>query len=333
MSQKVSIIIPIYNVEKYLNRCLESVVNQSYINLEIILVDDGSKDASSEICELWAKKDSRIRLIKKQNGGLSDARNAGTKVAAGEFVFYLDSDDYIRSDAIELLVAEMNISSADMVICNYEYITDDGIVIHKNSPIKDEMLNTQQIINKLHEMNWPYYVTAWNKLYKKEIISQIEFPVGRIHEDLYVAHKVFAKCRYISVVNQKLYYYVQRNNSIMSTSVSAAHFDAVDAMIKRYWFYIDNGYKFEFQDVFDQMNFEKKYYLKQIGRLFDSDVKKRLLEINRQFRKILIDRNGLFSMKTIGMVKYTYIGDLTRFYMEKMAFRHKLSALKKLFIS
>ena len=239
----VTVIVPIYKVEKYINHCIKSITSQSYANLQIILVDDGSPDECPMICDKWAEKDDRITVIHKKNGGLSDARNAGLEIADGKYIVFVDSDDYIHTDMITKLYDAIIENNADLAVCNYEYVQEDGAIKQEYSPIKTELLTQTEYFSKLQQPSWWFYTTAWNKLYKREIFQTLRFPVGKVHEDVAVVHWVIDQCNLIAVSEEKLYYYVQRNNSIMSSRHSIKRMDEVEAMIDRYYYYQDKNLK------------------------------------------------------------------------------------------
>lgn len=238
----ISIIVPVYNVEEYLDRCICSIVNQTYKNIEIILVDDGSEDESGKKCDEWKYKDTRIKVIHKENGGLSDARNIGIKNAVGELIGFIDSDDYINETFYEKLYYALITTNADMVICNYDFVDNNGILVKGNPQIiKDEVMKKSDYYNKLLITDSFYYVTAWNKLYKKEIFDDIKFPLRKLHEDEFTIHHIVSKCNIITSIKDTLYYYVQRPESIMSLSFNVKRLDAVLAFIDRYDFFCNLG--------------------------------------------------------------------------------------------
>lgn len=212
---KVSVIIPVYNVEKYLQRCIESVIKQTHKDIEIILVDDGSKDKSGEFCDLWAEKDNRIKVLHKANGGLSSARNVGNSIATGDYILYLDSDDYLSISCISKLVNMCEKTGSDISIIQMKYVSEnmnEEIHIDEKSFIK--VLSAEKAIEaSLYQRL--YSCCAPAKLYKKEIIEGIEFPMGRVSEDLATCHLFLDKAQKISYTNAIGYYYRQHSNSIM----------------------------------------------------------------------------------------------------------------------
>lgn len=221
----VSIIIPIYNVELYLERCIKSVIQQSYKKLEIILVNDGSQDNSAQICDRYAKMDERIVVLHKKNGGLSDARNCGLSNAKGEYITFLDSDDYLNTEYINYLVQLLEKNNAELSMCGYQKVYDTPK--SKNESV--DKINAEEIISGETALERFCYQKiqqeAWAKLYKKELFSDIKFPVGKLYEDYGTIYKIFYKCKKIAIGNEKLYYYYQRANSIMNTAFSIRDMD------------------------------------------------------------------------------------------------------------
>lgn len=208
----VSIVIPVYNVEKYLEDCVNSVISQTYRDLQIILVDDGSTDSSGDICDVFAEKDERIQVIHKKNGGLSEARNVGTAVSDGAFVFYLDSDDYLENDALQVLLRTQDQHRADVVVGNYFYTYDDHEDVAEN---KGQVLDKATSIKRL--MSGEIQTFAWGKLVRAEIAKRHKFPVGLLFEDHFWTHLVFQDSDIIACIPQPLVHYRQRQNSISYT--------------------------------------------------------------------------------------------------------------------
>jgi len=212
---KVSVIIPVYNVEKYLYRCIESVVHQTYEDLEIILIDDGSKDSSGKLCDQWAKKDDRIKVLHKENGGLSSARNAGNSLVTGDYILYLDSDDFLSRDCVKKSVYMCKKLDADVAIMQMMYISEStNEEIHTNEKEFIKVLDSQEAIEaSLYQQI--YSCCAPAKLYKKKIVDGIDFPVGRVSEDLATCHLFLDKAEKVAYSNAIGYYYRQHDNSIM----------------------------------------------------------------------------------------------------------------------
>lgn len=213
-SPLISVIVPIYKVEKYLDRCVESIVNQTYKNLEIILVDDGSPDNCPLMCDSWKEKDNRIKVVHKENGGLSDARNAGIPVATGEYVTFIDSDDWIESNAFEEMLEQLIVNDCDVCSCGVKMVWDNG----HEKPLTDShsMMvyeNTEKILEAF--LSGVIIQTVWNKLYRKSVISDVFFPVGKIYEDEFWSWKVMAKSNRLVCIDNCFYNYYQNDSSIM----------------------------------------------------------------------------------------------------------------------
>lgn len=233
--QLVSIIVPVYKVEKYLEKCVNSILHQTYQNIEIILVDDGSPDNSGKLCEKLKSKDPRIIVLHKDNGGLSDARNYGLQYAHGSLVMFVDSDDYIHTNMVEIMYEKMNLDGTDLVICDCCKVDQFGKLLENRNQkdIESKIVNSDEMLNILcTEQGW-HFVPAWNKLYKRKIWDELLFPKGKLHEDEYVIHKVIEKCKRISIIGDKLYYYVQRNGSIMNTITDRNRLDGTEALLER----------------------------------------------------------------------------------------------------
>ncbi|WP_343338753.1 Undecaprenyl-phosphate 4-deoxy-4-formamido-L-arabinose transferase [Terrisporobacter petrolearius] len=233
MEKKISVIVPIYNVEQYLRKCVDSIINQTYKNLEIILVDDGSPDNCPTICDEYAKKDKRVRVIHKKNGGLSDARNAGLEIVTCDFITFVDSDDWIKLDTYEIMMKAMNEYNADIVVSNINYVYDNK-VNKKYNEGKIHVFNKEEAMNELIHDGLVQAV-VWNKLYKKDLINDMKFKVGKINEDEFFTYKICAKAEKVVYMPNTLYQYRQRENSIMG-SYSLKRLDSVDALYERLQF-------------------------------------------------------------------------------------------------
>ena len=250
----ISIIIPVYNVEKYIRYCLDSVINQTYKNLEIIIVDDGSKDSSGQIADEYALKDSRIKVIHKENGGLSDARNVGLGVITGKYVAFLDSDDVISLDFYEYLYNLIKQNDYDIAECEFLRIPSDDI--EKVQEILDE--KNKEIEIKVKEetskdalcdfygryLN-PYVnkVVVWNKLYKSDIYKDIRYPVGRFHEDEFTTYKILNKITKMITSTRKMHGYMQTSNSIMRRDIKQKQIeDNLEAYAAAIEFFKDNKF-------------------------------------------------------------------------------------------
>lgn len=223
--EKISIIVPIYNVEKYLEQCINSIIEQTYQNLEIILVDDGATDNSGKICDEYLKKDNRIKVIHKQNGGLSDARNAGVEIATGDFIGFVDSDDYIEKDMYELLHRNMLKEGADISCCNRFLVYENKIEVYGTDEYY-EVMNSSRAIEFSCMIGY-IGISAYTKLYQKELFDEIRYPKGKINEDMYTTYKLFDKANKVIYDATPKYYYRQRKGSI--TNSKKINVNAIEA--------------------------------------------------------------------------------------------------------
>lgn len=245
MEKLISVIVPVYKVENYIGKCIESLINQTYTNLEIILVDDGSPDKSADICKEYAKKDKRIMLVHKENGGLSDARNFGLEKAHGELIGFVDSDDYINENMYEILANTMEQTGADIVISNLEEVYEDNppkTVVNINDNQKIRILNNIEAQSVYYdESNIRIaFTVAWNKLYKREVLSDIRYPKGYIHEDEFTTFKYLYNAKNIAFIDVPLYYYLRRDTGIMGSGFNEKKFHLLKAYEERIQYYANN---------------------------------------------------------------------------------------------
>ncbi len=265
MSQEkalISVIIPVYKVEKYVERCIQSVINQTYENLQIILVDDGSPDNCGKICDEYAKKDHRIEVIHKSNGGLSDARNKGLEIAKGEYIGFVDSDDYIEADMYEVLYNLLKQYNADVSICNF-YTVSQGKISIKNADNGINEYNRIEILKEiLLDRNIQSY--AWNKLYKKELFDEIKYPIGKKYEDIGTTFFLLEKCNKVVVTGKSEYYYINRQDSIVNNVTETTITDYIELIMQRYD-YIEENIK--------ELSSYNKDYLKRILKTAEKDIK------------------------------------------------------------
>lgn len=218
----ISVIVPVYKVEKYLNRCVDSIINQTYCDLEIILVDDGSPDNCGKICDDYAKKDNRIKVIHKENGGLSDARNAGLNVATGDYIGFVDSDDYIKSDMYKNMIS--SIKDNDICMCGCEIIDEDGNLLSEDG-FKNQIFLGADIVSNVV---LPLKTSVWNKIFKREFIGDNKFPNGYIHgEDLVFLTNIINPDTKLVTIEYNGYNYIKHSNSITTSSFSKKSFDEV----------------------------------------------------------------------------------------------------------
>ncbi|MFJ7728164.1 glycosyltransferase family 2 protein [Neobacillus sp. NPDC097160] len=240
---KISVVVPIFKVEKYLNRCVDSIINQTYSNLEIILVDDGSPDACGMIAEEYAVSDDRIKVFHKKNGGLSDARNFGIQYVTGEFILFVDSDDWLEKTMIEKMINISLSYNADVVQSAFYYAYEDYLLFDNRYYQKDDPPIVLDNISLMTELvvNERVKNFAWGKLYKTEIIKGIPFKKGVLFEDVFWAHQVIQRVNIYVILNQPLCFYFQRGDSIVS-SYNPKNLDIIKGLKERQCF-IEEFYK------------------------------------------------------------------------------------------
>lgn len=230
METLISIIVPVYMTEQYLKKCIESICSQTYNNIEIILVDDGSYDRCGEICDKYKEKDARIKVIHKENGGLSSARNAGIDAATGEYIAFVDSDDSISSVFIETLYCLCKKYDCLISQCDFLFVDEDSICLDRQLNCKEEVITGKEAIYRCcKQPDAVKYNVAWNKLYKKELFQNIRYPEGKIHEDEYTSWKIFSITEKVAISNGYLYWYLQRKNSIVSEKYNIKRLDRLEA--------------------------------------------------------------------------------------------------------
>lgn len=217
----VSVIVPVYNVEQQINRCVESICHQSYNNIEILLVDDGSNDDSGSMCDEWASKDPRIKVFHKANGGLSDARNYGIDRAAGELMMFVDSDDYIAVDMIEVLYDLLVEHDAEISICDPVHVFDDESASFRHDESTVVLSARDAVKELLYQTS--FLTSAWGKLYVASCFSELRFPVGALFEDSAIMYKTFETARRVAYTPSKLYAYCHRENSITTSAFDKRH--------------------------------------------------------------------------------------------------------------
>lgn len=226
----ISVIVPIYKVEKFLNDCIQSIVNQTYQNLQIILVDDGSPDHCGDMCEEWAKQDKRIEVIHKENGGLSDARNAGLLRATGAFIAFVDSDDWIEPKMYENMMAALIAEEADIVACG---IMDSYFEKKVEHSMPYRVGSSEEFLKFIYE-DTTFPVSAVNKLYRKHCWNNLRFPKGKLCEDAFTTYLLVDQAKRIVQIPDILYHYRIRESSIMTTKFRPARMDEEEAWRKNY---------------------------------------------------------------------------------------------------
>lgn len=244
MKDLISVIVPIYNVENYLEKCIRSIQKQTYENLEIILVDDGSPDQCGKLCDEEAKKDARIQVIHKINGGLSDARNAGLDIATGNYILFIDSDDFIHPQMVQYLHELAEEQQAEIAVCDFQYVEEGSEepfeLLDPQAKKKCQMMNGRemQFCYFNDKENRVMYTVAWNKLYRRELFEEIRYPKGKVHEDEFTTFKICYQADRIAISKEKLYAYLVRKQSIMG-QFNKRRFDLLEAYREKMRFYVD----------------------------------------------------------------------------------------------
>jgi glycosyltransferase involved in cell wall biosynthesis len=250
-------------------------------------VDDGSTDKSGNLCEEYAKFDERVNVIHKKNGGLSDARNAGISVANGKYITFVDSDDYIDFNMIYLMYQRIIKDNTDMCMCNFCRVDEEGNLLYEeyNSLIKNKVLEKNQIFSEFTGLTHSKYVVACCKLYKKEIFNECRYIKGKTHEDEFIVHHILDRCNKISCMEDRLYYYLKRANSIMNSGFSIKRMDAVEAILERTQFAIEKDI-----NILTEASFINAFEILVQGYINldfnDEKVKKRMNELKQYFDRL-----------------------------------------------
>ena len=233
-----TIIVPVYKVEKYLHRCVDSILDQTYKNIEVILVDDGSPDKCGEICDEYCRQDNRVKVIHKKNGGLSEARNFGIAQASGEYIFFVDSDDWVDCDYCSSAISDLVQEKADVVIFGYNRVDEDDNLVDISTALQAKKLSTEEAMRGLIDGTIANY--AWNKVYKRRLFSEIKYPVGRLWEDVGTTYRVFDKCESLYLSNRVSYNYLVRKSGITGVHSFKADIDIYEQRKEQYLFLQEN---------------------------------------------------------------------------------------------
>lgn len=234
----ISVIVPVYNVGEYLCECIDSILSQTYQNLEIILVDDGSMDDCPELCDSYASKDSRVKVIHQENRGLSAARNKGYEASSGRYIAFVDADDMIFSTYIEMLYSLIVKNNAQIAICSYTRAQNGQ---DEKTVTQEYVLPSEKMLKEWHGKRKSIETVVWNKLYSREIFEKFEhskiFPEGKTHEDIYTSHLFVSLAKTIAITNKILYFYRKREKSISRTYTKEAAKADLDAQKARMRFF------------------------------------------------------------------------------------------------
>ena len=249
MSELISVIIPIYNVEQYLEKCIDSILVQTYRNLEIILCGDGSTDGCGAICDRYAALDSRIRVIHKVNGGLSDARNAGIEAARGSWYVFIDSDDFITPDTIERMYAAAVSTNSQIAVCNMVRIYDDGVTEPFYCPAQEQRLLAGE--KRFETLKQP---SVCNKLFRADLFDGVRFPKGKFYEDTFVYHIFAHRAESIVLTGHDGYFYLSRKESILGQPhYTDRYFDRIEAVYRRVLYLIEHQVPYYAQEACESL--------------------------------------------------------------------------------
>lgn len=245
MKTLISVIIPVYNVERYIKKCVISVLNQDCKQLEILLIDDGSTDASGKICDELAGTDTRIRVFHQKNQGLSAARNRGIDAAKGDYLGFVDADDYIEPDMYSMLLHNLEEEQADMSFCAYKKeFEGDGSVVSPTLVNEKQCMERAQLLELLYKPELTVYMpVAWNKLYRRELFEGLRYPEGKYHEDEYLIHRLLGRVQRAVLLPDVKYTYVIHDDSIMGRRSTARSRDWIGALVERCEYYKDRNWE------------------------------------------------------------------------------------------
>lgn len=303
---EVSIIVPVYQVEKYIRQCVDSILAQTFTDFELILVDDGSKDKSGQICDEYAVLDQRVKVIHKENGGLSDARNCGMDQAVGNYFMFVDSDDYIAPTMLEYLYKALMNKEADIAVCNFLHFFEEDRKRDFSTNIQSEVLSGAEIFySRKNERVYGIWTVAWNKLYKRETLGNVRFRFGKYHEDEFWANDIYQMDIKVVTIPECLYYYRQRDNSIMGRKNIKRDFDILEALQERIAVYFmderhaDQAYKV--------MIFSLEYLAESKKLITNKDEENQFLQAEKK-TKDMIKRLKKMKLSKIKSVSLVFIG-------------------------
>lgn len=318
---KISVIVPVYNVENYLDKCLNSLVNQTLKDIEIIVVNDGAKDNSQKIIDEYAGKYNNIKSYIKENGGLSSARNYGLKMATSDFIAFVDSDDYVDYTMYEKMYNKMISDDFDIVVCDL-YMKYPNKQIYTSSNIKNDLMNKAEIKDAILNI----YPVAWNKLYKKDLFKDLHFKEKVWFEDVEILHRMFPRFNKIGVVKDPLYYYVQRDGAITS-KVNLKIYDYIDNFNGIIEYHKKNNTYNEYKDVLEYCYVRYIYatFMKRVLELDYNEYKKALdfavKSVSKNFKNY--KRNILFykSFKGLYLIAFNKFNAILLYKIKHLFFK------------
>jgi len=333
-SDLITIVVPVYKVEKYLDECIKSLLNQTYRNIEIILIDDGSPDNCGKMCDEYEIKDNRIKVIHKENGGLSDARNHGIDIAQGKYITFVDSDDYVNDKYIEYLYNAIKTNKVQISQCNISKVNDEKQILCQLGYQDTQIKLGKEMIKDIYSEHWLENIVVWNKMYAIELFKELRYPVGKIHEDEFITYKILYSIEKVAIIKDCLYNYRQSEDSITGRKFFIKRLDALQAFEERMKFFEEKSEK----ELYD---FTQRQYLLLIIEYYqkilkDADNSKNVL--NDLLKKY---RNEFKKTSTNEFINKEIKRDMNLFYYipkilykiqelrEKKLIRRILSKLKK----
>ena len=300
---EVSIIVPVYQVEKYIRQCVDSILAQTFTDFELILVDDGAKDNSGKICDEYVGIDERVRVIHKENGGLSDARNKGMNQATGNYFMFVDSDDYIAPTMVECLYKNILHEYADIAVCNFLYFFESDRKKDFSTNIESEVLSGTEIFyNRKNERNYGFWTIACNKLYKRATFGNIRFRFGKYHEDEFWANDIYQMDIKVVTIPECLYYYRQRDNSIMGKKSIERNLDIIEALQERIDIYLKEQ---KYSDQAYKVLIYSLEYLEESKRMItNKDEENNFIQAEKRTKNIVkqLKKRNLPKMKSVSLV-------------------------------
>lgn len=311
MQDLVSVVVPVYNAQKYLQSCVDSIINQTYRNLEIILVDDGSTDQSGMICDEYADKDERIRVVHKENGGAADARNAGLQCVKGEYIVFIDSDDFVHARFIELLLAIAKKKEADIVVGDYvlfhEGDSREDKVFYESDIDKAEVLTQKHLYNNdFIKRETVRFVVPWGKICKSKLFEGICYPVGKINEDTWVSYKIIEKANKVVYFKEPIYYWHENMQSVTHGKFSIKYLSGLDAFKEQLEYYQSVGKMRHVEIVYDEYRdwfFWCYNEMKAAGMDYKKELKPYYIYMKKYIRYIKMTR----SIGIKAWIKYRYL--------------------------
>ena len=293
MEDLISVIVPVYNVQEYLKKCIDSIIKQTYKNIEIILVDDGSTDNSGKICDEYKKIDKRIKVIHKENKGLSDARNVGIDIATGKYVTFIDSDDFVSDIYIEYMYSIMKKTNSDIGICKIKVIYDRNIKEQRKIDIEPKIYNKIQAFENLLYSEG-IDVAANAKIYPKYYFDDIKYPINEKYEDVAIIYKIFEKTTQIAYGNLECYYYYVRIGSISKSGFNKGELDYLKNT-EQMLTYLENNYK-ELKQAVTRFRLYSRFRILRIllfSETKDEKLKETMIkDIKKYYKKILKDKRA-----------------------------------------